>query len=278
VIAPTTLLTSLLYYFGWASAKAQFSYFAVDQPALRLSTTDYLLRSVNPMAWPLIILALISVLALVGHALVMHLAAARASRPPLWLPVAIGAVGFVAFAQGLFGGLADPPVLRAYGFLLPPLYLAVGIALVAYGVYLGRRLLLAATQRDLWGEVPVWVVRAMLALTVFLVLVFVFAAVARYADAFGRTAAQTTARELEKSTSVTIYSAKRLFIQAPGVQEAQLRGADAAYKYRYSGLRLLAWSNDRYFLLPEGWSSADQVTIILPDSDTLRVEFTHGTR
>jgi hypothetical protein len=278
VIAPTTLVTSLLYYFGWTSAKAQFSYFAVDQPALRLSTTDYVLRSVNPMAWPLITLALVSVFALLGHALVMHVASAGPTHPPLWLPLTIAAAGFVAFAQGLFGGLPDPPVLRAYGFLLPPLYLAVGIALVAYGLYLGRRFLLAASQRDLLGEVPAWVVQAMLVLTVFLVLVFVFAAIARYADAYGRTVAQRTARELEKQTSVTIYSKERLFIQAPGVQESQLRGADAAYKYRYSGLRLLAWSNDRYFLLPDGWSSAAQVTIIVPDSDTLRVEFTHGTR
>ena len=177
-------------------------------------------------------------------------------------------------------GLAVVPLALALATKQHVLLVLPGvIALVAYGVYLGRRFLLAATQRDLWGEVPAWVVRAMLALTVFLVLLFVFAAVARYADAHGRTVAQNTVRELEKrTTSVTIYSAKRLFIQAPGVQEAQLRGADTAYKYRYSGLRLLAWSNDRYFLLPEGWSSADQVTIILPDSDTLRVEFTHGTR
>ncbi len=118
----------------------------------------------------------------------------------------------------------------------------------------------------------------MLALTVFLVMVFVFAAVARYADAYGRTEAQSTARILKRRPSVTIYSAKRLFIQAPGVHEVQLRGADAAYKYRCSGLRLLAWSNGRYFLLPDGWSTADQVTIILPDSNTLRVEFTHGIR
>jgi hypothetical protein len=36
-------------------------------------------------------------------------------------------------------------------------------------------------------------------------------------------------------------------------------------------------SNDRYFLLPESWSPQRPVTIVLRDTETIRVELRRGT-
>ena len=53
VIAPTTLITALFFYFGWAFTFERYRYFGVDQSVLSLSTKDYLLRSIIPAFEPL---------------------------------------------------------------------------------------------------------------------------------------------------------------------------------------------------------------------------------
>jgi Zn-dependent protease with chaperone function len=40
IVAPTTLLTALLFYFGWSFAYWFFAYFGVDSTVLGLTTQD----------------------------------------------------------------------------------------------------------------------------------------------------------------------------------------------------------------------------------------------
>ena len=47
VVAPASLLTAILYYFGYVRELALFGYFGVDLGSLQFSTTDYLVRSVG---------------------------------------------------------------------------------------------------------------------------------------------------------------------------------------------------------------------------------------
>src|SRR5947209_3302016 len=46
-LAPTSLITGLMYWIGWAKTQAYWYYFGVDQTLLKFSTTDYLVRAVN---------------------------------------------------------------------------------------------------------------------------------------------------------------------------------------------------------------------------------------
>src|SRR4051794_26460224 len=46
VVAPTTVLTALLYYYGYVATYARFAYFGVDLATLRLPTQELVLRSV----------------------------------------------------------------------------------------------------------------------------------------------------------------------------------------------------------------------------------------
>ena len=52
VVAPTTLLTALLFYFGWVSVSVQSRYFGFDASLLEFSTQDYLLQSISPTFLP----------------------------------------------------------------------------------------------------------------------------------------------------------------------------------------------------------------------------------
>src|SRR5215471_6472571 len=45
--AQTVVLTAVLFYFGWARARASYAYFGVDVSVLNFSVSDYVLRSVN---------------------------------------------------------------------------------------------------------------------------------------------------------------------------------------------------------------------------------------
>src|SRR5215211_3967643 len=53
-VAPTTVLTALLFYFGFAHLYWFFYYFGVDSSVLGPSTRDYVMRSVDALWIPLI--------------------------------------------------------------------------------------------------------------------------------------------------------------------------------------------------------------------------------
>jgi hypothetical protein len=63
----------------------------------------------------------------------------------------------------------------------------------------------------------------------------------------------------------------RLFLEPPVTEEA-LPGEEGAYRYKYSGLRLLFRANDRLFLRPNDLS--DPRNIVIAEDGTIRVEYT----
>jgi YHS domain-containing protein len=72
---------------------------------------------------------------------------------------------------------------------------------------------------------------------------------------------------------VVVYSAKRLYLQSP-VVETKLDPTDAAYKFAYSGLKLLFRSDHKYFLRPNNPGAV--ANIVLPDTLDIRIEFFPG--
>lgn len=49
-----------------------------------------------------------------------------------------------------------------------------------------------------------------------------------------------------------LYSEKSLNLQAPGVREIDGHSPDAAYRFRYEGLKLVPQSGNQYLFLPAG--------------------------
>jgi hypothetical protein len=84
--------------------------------------------------------------------------------------------------------------------------------------------------------------------------------------------------ELPYQTQVVVYSPKRLELTAPNVREESLSGADAAYRFRYTGLRLLDHVGGKYFLVSDGWTPRYGVVIVLAETDPVRLEFVRDWR
>ncbi len=60
IVTPVTLITALLFYFGYVSARSQYEYFGIDVDTIGLSTQDYVMRSPQPLLVPLLVLSLLA--------------------------------------------------------------------------------------------------------------------------------------------------------------------------------------------------------------------------
>ena len=63
--------------------------------------------------------------------------------------------------------------------------------------------------------------------------------------------------ELPIYPSAVIYSERSLNLRAPGVREVRCQDQEAAYRFRYDGLKLVLQSGDQYLFLPEAWTPRD---------------------
>jgi hypothetical protein len=263
------VLTAVLFYFGWARAKATYEYFGVDLSLLDFSTSDYLLRSVNSAFRPLLLIGLIALAATGLHqwlvaAVETHGVGSRRLRR---VPIIALSVGASLAAIALLG-LAVVGLGQHLGVLLPA-SLAAGFALLAYAEFGWARFRRACTQRSL--ELASQIRSFLL---VGLASMALFWTVSLYAGEIGRQRARVITSGLASSTQIAIYARDRLLLAGPGIELTEIRLADSKYRYRYTGLRLLVRSQDRYVLLPRGWAHGRAGAYILRDGDDIRLEFT----
>lgn len=278
LVAPTSLVTGLLYYFGWARASRQSQAMGFDVSLLGFSTQDYLLQSLKPMFWPLLVGLLASIAGLVLHAGVL-LYASRAT-PDLENPererrrrhvrrfaTAMAATGAALAVLGLVGASLDTDIrLISIGY---PLCLTGSIVCVSYAIYLSQRFRGKKARRVLTPELKSMQL-GLSALVVLLLLLTLFWSVSNYAGNKGIDLALRIERTLPRFPDVTVYSARRLFLPPPTV-ESPLDGENGAYRFRYTGLKLLYRTRSTYFLRPN--SLPPQANIFLTESADLRFEF-----
>ncbi|WP_405658850.1 hypothetical protein [Streptomyces sp. RK9] len=254
-----SLFAAVLFYFGWASTDAETRAFELRDSVFRLSTSDYLLRSVQALFLPawLVVGALLAAVVLRAW-LTKNPGRAESVVPRLrwsWL-LPVGLLACYRLHPAFFE-LAIP--LTAI-----PCLLATAYAHTRPGARPD-----AAEQRH---RLHVW------ALTLVLCVLSLFWAVTSYAGIVGRGRAEEAARAVDTAAfpSVVVFSEKDLMIRGDGVCDQRVSGRGSAYGYRYSGLRLFHVSGDRIFLVGRDWSPAQGTLWTVRENEAVRVEYVSG--
>ena len=271
IVAPSTLLTGLLFYFGWAHAYWFFYHFGIDSSLLGLTTQDYLLRSVDALFVPLTVFTTLCLLVLWGHMTLRSRVVSR-YRPDLLRRLAQGFVvgGLVLFVIGMAGIFSK--TIFEFHRVVSPFSLASGVLLIAYASYLKRTGDALQSGRRQRSE-PDLMTLIQSAGVFLLVALSLFWAATDYAAAVGESRARQYEGELQGYPSAVLYSSSSLSLEAPGVEEIICGRRDAAYRFRYEGLKLLLRADDHYFFLPEAWTPSQGAAIVIPQSDSVRLEF-----
>jgi hypothetical protein len=270
-LAPTTTITAVLYYFGWVRASATYGYFGVDvQRTLGFSAAEYVRRSSTVVFTPLAILLLTAVLFLfLAGMLNGYLLAPGHHR--MLVDVTAGVQCAAALTLICAAILLERPEVVAHTPLVKPALLAGGTLLALYAGHL-RGLVSARPQHRTWN--PMLIGALYRGLLGGVLVLAAFWATAILALQQGLEAAHALERGLVGAPGVVVYAHTNQYITGPGVKVAVLSPTDAGFRFRYTGLRLLARTADGgYVLLPRGWTHAyGSPTYVLPPSAGIRVD------
>jgi hypothetical protein len=96
--------------------------------------------------------------------------------------------------------------------------------------------------------------------------------VSLYANQVGTAMASNLAVELPYKPPVDVYSTERIEIAGPGVKDGEIVQPGSKYHFKYSGLRLLVHTADKYLLLPKNWQRGRDMVFIVRDNDSIRID------
>jgi uncharacterized membrane protein HdeD (DUF308 family) len=253
LIGPVGILTGILYYFGYISAKAYYAYFGISLSALDFSSTFYLVRNADTFFRPAATLLIVAAVLFTAHHVLRLVLARVGRRRARWVTLIACGISAILAGVGLFGlygeplGLAAPLCLAASALLLEYVLSTVArdagfprgiVTLIDSGVNLRRGIITA------------------------LVVIAAFWAVTNLAQARGIENARLTELSLRLQPQAVVYSGKDLHLP-PGVRVAVLNGPEGPTVYRYNGLRPLIYANDRWFLLPVDWRHDNGATVVV---------------
>jgi hypothetical protein len=259
IAAPITVVTALLYYFGWVRTGAIFNYFGVDQRLLAYTIQDYLLRSAGVAFRPFALILLSGGVYIVLWRLLRNLNAGAKINARIRLSVAFLAAALLLYSGAVLFGLA-----RARSPLLAAIALGLGVILIEWVVPLsGVRAKSPSANIDFARRL----------LIVGGLLLALFWATAIYAQQSGERLARAWGNQPALRPSAIVLSETDLQLAGPGITATRLSDEEGGFRYRYDGLHLLIYSNSRWFLFPEHWGSDTQsAVVVLRDEPTIRVE------
>jgi hypothetical protein len=269
VLGSTTVLTGLLFYFGRLHITGFFRYLRVNFTVLDLTPNDYLIRSADGLFVPLTTAAVTGLLALWGNRFALQRLAPERRRAVLRIAVPSAAcVGLVLVLLALRELFADRPLIAGLPWL-GGVALAGGVLLLAYAAHLARADdASATTRRSIDASALAEGGCALLLITIGL-----FWSVGSYAIQVGDGRARQADTELPTTPDAVVYSERSLRLAVEGVTEHRCQDPDAAYRFRYDGLKLVLASGGQYLLVSDAWSRENGTAVLLPRSDTVRIEF-----
>ena len=306
IVAPVTLLSALLFYFGYVSSSSEYAYFGIDVDTIGLSTQGYIMRSPQTLLVPLLVFPLAAAGFLTLNAAIRRRIASRVAHTGDETNTAKSdddparhtehirhmvqwsrLFGLAVLTVGVVGLFAYPYLYGwAWYGLVTPLLIALGAGIIAYAsrvlTYLQRLEQQAPgvakdvgphQARPVREDSPAVARRIASALIYVVIAASIFWATATVAQASGRAIAQYAARHFDDLPSVILDTKERLFLHDLGIEETVLPPSGGqTFHYRYRGLRLLIEGQDRMFLVPDRWSPSDS-TLIVPLDSSVRVQF-----
>jgi hypothetical protein len=281
VIGPTTAVTALLFYFGFIGTRARFRYFGVYLDLTDLSNQDLALYGLEVLYAPAALTFLVVLAGVTVHAGISWL---------ITVPTRDGLSAAIASAAALIGalliaratlGLALGRVAETEVPGTTALALACGPALTAYAAWIAAKIMRRrhndARHRSAfsawYGSAPTRRLRRTATIAVFALFVAgLFWAVNSFAWAFGLDRAYHDALDLPSQPEVVLDTREPLGELPDGVTETTLStDANANFRYRYRGLRLLLEAGGRLFLVPEYWTEESR-TIVVPYDSQVRLQ------
>jgi hypothetical protein len=265
IVGPTSLLTGILYYFGYVSTKAFYNYFGISLSALNFSASNYLVHSADTFFKPAATLLIVSIVLLIAHQLLRQALSRAGKRWARGVALCLCSLAIVLAGVGLLGlhgwlpGLTSPFSLAASGLLLE------------YSAWVASRYAVPQPRIDALINTGVNLRRGLIAA---LVLIATFWTVTDLAYRQGIANARLVEQVLPLESQAVVYSQNDLHLSGPYVGVAVLSGKNTAYHFRYNGLRPLVYANNRWFLLPVGWTHNNGLTVIVlqDDPDRVRVD------
>jgi len=282
VLAPTTALAALLYYFGWAYTKAVYKVFGIELSTLNFSNQDYILRSIEVSFDALQTMLLLALACIWIHLLIRKFIATIKTKNKHHLPTIMGLI-FILLGLGLAltvgAGYFFIGNSKEADWLEQPFTFTLGFTLVGYGLYLWesgeekgkRNNQKAGNTSDLSkGR------KLSMAVVIGLIVVGLFWLSGNYAHLLGIYRVEDIGIQIKYMPRITIYSQKPLCLEMPGITMVPVSAEPEAFRYRYTGLRFLIRSGGKYFLLPDQWTPSNGNAIILSESEAIRIELSPG--
>ncbi|QWA25869.1 hypothetical protein [Streptomyces osmaniensis] len=256
-----SLFTAVLFYFGWASTDAETKALGLRDTIFHLSTSDYLLRSVDALFLPAWLGTAVAFSALGVHRMV------RQGAPGVALLLRAGrhawVVAFLLFPL-------YPLTPTTFDLAIPLLTIA-GFLFTAYARTRPTDTTGAETASVRTDHVRLW------GLALLISVLSLFWAVSTYAGIVGRGRADETARTVRIGLpAVVVFSEHDLLIRGGGSCHFRVPMKDSAYGYRYAGLRLFHIAGDRVFVVPREWSPQHGTLYELEQSESVRIEYVSG--
>jgi hypothetical protein len=276
-IAPTTIITSVCYYFGYIWTRKYLSYFGIDSNAIGYTSSDYVLKSVNVLFAPILVLVLGSAAALWAVAYTRRLAqqerGTRVIHVAGWVAVGIG----VALTGRGVVGVIRPHLEVIHGTLLTALALCAGPVALVVGCWL-----LSAVRSPTTPELFTNARLMSLVAAGAVIVMALFWLTNIFATDYGESEAKSTAAELwSKETGVTLYTNERLGAPSNLVVESSVSDVDPAEAaqpvvasggaFRYLCLRALLVRADRWVLVPARWTPEYGYAVIVDANPSNRL-------
>lgn len=274
VVAPTSLITGLCYFFGLLAIRNRLHYFGVDPSTVGYTSADYVVATIGTFFFAsLRVLVVLAVLVVLIVALRHWSGTGR--RITLLLTIASLLVGLGAAGLGVavVWLMSNRSLIKSVFDNPPDMYMAVtitaGIALLAAGYWT-----LTLTG---FGRLPKMAERVLLALTAAGLVVALFWVTDLYAVDQGKLNGADAAGKLWAAdgeyTAVQLDTTEALNIPDNLVKMTVLpsQGPPAAPVYRYQCLRVLEAHAGRYVLVPARWSREQGYAITVTPDATHRV-------